>query len=141
MNCPRCNGTNYVKDGIVQGRQRYKCKDCNYRYTVTRKSDVKTEETRRLALDMYLEGIGFRTIGKVLKISYGTAYAWVKTWESKVKLPRREKPITEVNLDEMHTYVRSKKKDVGHGLLLIDLEKGTSILSVENTAEFCSNNS
>ncbi|WP_436405195.1 helix-turn-helix domain-containing protein [Moraxella lacunata] len=27
---------------------------------------------------MYLEGLGFRSIGRVLNISYGTVYQWVK---------------------------------------------------------------
>ena len=131
MNCPKCKSSRHIKDGIVHGRQRYKCKDCVYRYTVERKSDVKTLDTKRLALDMYLEGLGFRAIGRVLKISYGTVYAWVKEWGSKVSLPRRETPVEIVELDEMHTYVGQKKTTVGYGLLLIDMEKGISILSVE----------
>ena len=53
MKCSRCVSEEYCKDGIVQGRQRFKCKKCNYRYTVERKSDVKSSETRRLALEMY----------------------------------------------------------------------------------------
>ena len=130
MDCPRCKSSRHVKDGIIRGRQRYKCKDCIYRYTVEFKSDVKTLDTRRLALDMYLEGLGFRAIGRVLKISYGTVYAWVKEWGSKVSLPRRETPLEIVELDEMHTYVCPKKTTVGYGLLLIDLENGISILPV-----------
>jgi len=130
MDCPKCKNSRHVKDGIVRGRQRYKCKDCMYRYTVERKSDVKTVDTKRLALDMYLEGLGFRAIGRVLKISYGTVYAWVKEWGSKVSLPRRETPVETVELDEMHTYVGQKKTTAGYGLLLIDLENGISILSV-----------
>jgi transposase-like protein len=131
MDCPKCKSSRHVRDGIVRGRQRYKCKDCVYRYTVERKSDVKTLDTKRLALNMYLEGLGFRAIGRVLKISYGTVYAWVKEWGSKVSLPRRETVVEIVELDEMHTYVGRKKTTVGYGLLLIDLEKGISILSAE----------
>ena len=131
MDCPKCKSSEYIKDGIVRSLQRYKCKNCNYRYTVERKSDVKSVETKRLALEMYLEGLGFRSIGRVLKISYGTVYYWIKEWGEKVDLPITSKPIEIVELDEMHTYVMSKKTTVGFGLLLIDLEKGTSILSVE----------
>ena len=131
MDCPKCKSSFYIKYGIVRGRQRYKCKGCMYRYTVERKSDVKTLDTKRLALEMYLEGLGFRSIGRVLKISYGTVYAWVKEWGSKVSLPRRETPVEIVELDEMHTYVGQKKTTVGYGLLLIDMEKGISILSAE----------
>ena len=95
-------------------RSTSKCKRCFYRYTVERKSDVKTKETRRLALEMYLEGLGFRAIGRILRISYGTVYVWVKEWGSKVSLPRRETPVRIVELDEMHTYVGQKKTTAGY---------------------------
>ena len=131
MDCPRCRSIHHCKDGIVNNRQRYQCKDCGYRYTVERKSDVKSAEVRRLALEMYLEGLGFRSIARILKISYGTVYQWVKEWGSKVDLPHRADAVDIVELDEIHTYVASKKTTVGYGLLLIDLENGLSLLSVE----------
>ncbi|MDD5581220.1 MAG: IS1 family transposase, partial [Methylobacter sp.] len=34
MKCPKCRSEACVKAGIVQGRQRYRCKDCGYRHTV-----------------------------------------------------------------------------------------------------------
>jgi transposase-like protein len=68
MVCLKCKSAKYCKDGIVKSCQRYKCKACNYRYTVERKSDVKPEATKRLfALELYLEGIGFRAIGTFVK--------------------------------------------------------------------------
>jgi transposase len=70
MNCPKCKSTEYNKDGIARSLQRYKCKQCGYRYTVEKKSDLKSDETKRLALEMYLEGLGFRSIGRILKTSY-----------------------------------------------------------------------
>ena len=131
MNCPRCFSINYHKSGLIQGCQRYKCKDCFYYYTVSQKSDVKSVETRRMAFQMYLEGLGFRAIGRILKISYGTVYQWIKKWGSNLELPKRNEMIEVVELDEMHTYVGSKKTTDGYGLLLIDMENGFSLLSVE----------
>ena len=130
MDCPKCKSSINTKDGIVGGRQRYKCKDCNYRYTVTKKSDVKPIEVRRMALEMYLEGLGFRSIGRLLKISHVTVYYWVKHWGENLDLPSKKEAVEIVELDEMHTYIGQKKTTVGYGLLLIDLVKGLSILSV-----------
>jgi transposase-like protein len=130
MQCPRCGSENHCKDGIVQGRQRYKCKECKYHYTVFKKSDVKSSNTKRMAFEMYLEGLGFRAIGRILRISYGTVYQWVKQWGSRLELPKRNEAIEFVELDEMHTYVGSKKTTNGYGLLLIDMESGFSLLSV-----------
>jgi transposase len=96
---------------------------------------VKTPATRRLALELYLEGLPLRTIGSILKISYGTVYVWVKELGSKALLPRREIPVNMVELDELLNYIISKKTASKHGLLLIDLEKNISILSVDSPVD------
>ena len=130
MNCPKCGSTKHCKDGIVKGRQRFKCKQCNYHYTVEQKSDVKSIDIKRLSFEMYLEGVGFRSIGRILKISYGTVFQWIKKWGENSELPKRNEAIEVVELDEMHTYVSQKKTAGGYGLLLTDMEKGISLLSV-----------
>ena len=115
MNCPRCKESNACKDGVVGGRQRYKCKPCGFRYTVERKSDVKSKDIKRLALSMYLEGVGFRAIGRILGISYGTVYQWIKKWGEQISLPQNPQGAVVVELDEMHSYIGSKK-------LLLDMD-------------------
>jgi transposase-like protein len=94
------------------------------------KSDVKSSNTKRLALEMYLEGLGFRSIGRILKISYGSVYQWIRKLGEHLELPKRDETIAVVELDEIHTYVGQKKTIAGYGLLLIDLENGSSLLSV-----------
>jgi hypothetical protein len=68
-----------------------------------------------LSLELYLEGLGFRAISHLLQISYGIVYAWIKKWGATVDLPKKEKVVAFMVLDEMHTYVGSKK-------LLLDLD-------------------
>jgi hypothetical protein len=41
----------------MKGKQRYHCKGCGYRHTVAYKR--YSEETKRRALQLYLEGLGF----------------------------------------------------------------------------------
>lgn len=135
MKCYNCQSENKVKAGFIRKIQRYKCKDCGCFYSVERKSDVKTNEQKRLALEMYLEGMGFRAIGRILKISYGTVYQWIKKWGEQTELPQNNEPIEIVELDEIHSYVQNKKTTVGAGLLLIDLENATSTLFVENAPQ------
>jgi transposase-like protein len=132
MDCPKCKSSHYVKDGLVRGKQRHKCKDCHYHYTVERKSDVKTPEIRRLALEMYLEGLGFRSIGRILKISYGTVYAWVKEWGSTVSFPRREIPMEIIELEKMLAHIETKRASTpDYVLMLIDLNDNISLLSAK----------
>lgn len=129
MDCPKCKSSRYIKLGKVKEKQRYKCKICNYRYRVSRKSTAKSKEVRRIALELYLEGLGFRAIGRVLRISYGTVYKWIKKWGEEISQLTSPKAVKEVEIDELHTYIGSKKSTAGYGLLLIDLGKDLSLLS------------
>jgi transposase-like protein len=120
MDCPRCGSVDYVKDGIVFGRQRYQCKQCQYHYTVSKRSSEKPPETRQLALDMYLEGLGFRAIGLLLRVSHTAVFDWVKQAGEKVELPVTAEPVEVAELDEIHTFVGQKKVTAGFGLPLTD---------------------
>jgi hypothetical protein len=53
----------------------------------------------------------------------------VKKWGEQADLPKSPCSMEVVELDEMHTYLGSKKTTGGYGLLLIDLGKGSSLLS------------
>lgn len=81
MDCPRRRIINHSKDGIIGGRRRHYYNDCHYSYTFKQRSDIKLVVTLRLALKMYLEGLGFRAIGR---ISTDTG---VKFWKNTKNIP------------------------------------------------------
>jgi len=119
MNCPKCGSADCTKDGIVKARQRYRCKSCGFRHTVQHLGI--SPETKRQALQLYLEGLGFRSIGRFLKCSHVSVYNWIKAHGESIAAIRSAAGVDVVELDEMHTYVGSKKTIAGYGLLLIDM--------------------
>ncbi len=133
LDCPRCSSAVRVKSGVIHGRQRYKCKACQYFYTVSHKSDTGTPDQRRLAVNLYLEGLGFRSIGRYLGFSHVAIYQWIKALGEEVAQIKR--PAAQiVELDEMHSYVGHKNTIAGSGLLLIDLKNASSMLSLGRAA-------
>lgn len=128
MNCPRCSSNAYIKSGKVKSRQRYKCKKCSFHYSVELKSTSKSRSIKKYALQLYLEGLGFRSIGRILNVSNVSVLNWIRGFGKEVESLRAgNSEIDFVELDEMHSYVGSKKTTVGFGLLLIDMEKDSSI--------------
>jgi transposase len=121
--CPRCKSTNFRKDGIVNGKQRYLCRDCNYHFTVKQRG--KPDYVKKNALHLYLEGLGFRSIGRYLGVSHVTVFNWIKAFGEKVSSLRSSTDIEVVEMDEMQTYIQSKKTIVGSGLLLIEMGKNS----------------
>jgi transposase len=81
---------------------------------------------KRQALQLYLEGLGFRSIGRILGVSHVSVYNWIKKFGQEIEDIKSENEISIVELDEMHTYIGNKKNIVGSGLLLIEMEKSSS---------------
>ena len=125
--CPKCHNTNCIKDGFMRGKQRYKCKKCNYKHTVKHRVGTSTPQIKRLALHLYLEGLGFRSIGRLLNFSNVSILKWIRSFGEQVKIIKSEQKIKKMEIDEMHTYI-SKKTTSGYGYLLIELEKSLLIL-------------
>jgi transposase-like protein len=126
--CPKCKSKNFRKDGIVKSKQRYLCKDCKHRFTVEQIGKPNT--VKRDALILYLEGLGFRSIGRFLNVSHVAVFNWIKSFGEKLDEFRNTEEIEVVELDEMHTYVGSKKTTVGYGLLLIEMGIDSSIVKL-----------
>src|SRR5512145_570709 len=132
MNCPKCNSSTYKKNGTVNGHQRYKCNVCGYNYSVEINSTAFSTSVKRQALQLYLEGLGFRSIGRILGVSHVSVQRWIKKFGKELEDLKSENEISIVELDEMHTYIGNKKNIAGSGLLLIDLGKSpsTALLAV-----------
>jgi transposase-like protein len=122
--CPKCGSGECVKDGIVKERQRFRCKGCHYRHTVRERGAGKAK--KKQALQLYLEGLGFRSIGRFLGVSHVAVYRWIRAHGEALDELRSETGIEVVEMDEMHSYIGSKKTTVGSGLLLIVMAAGSS---------------
>ena len=115
MHCVKCGSEALRKNGMVHAGQRYLCKDCGYNWRVELKSRAFADSIKEQALQMYLEGMGFRAIGRVLGVSHVSVYPWIRAFgESALPLASHQ-AIDGVELDELHTYIGHKKTIVGFG--------------------------
>lgn len=105
-----------IKNGLKAGQQRYHCKSCGFNFTKGYRG--KGEVFKQQALKLYLEGLGFRAIGRVIGVSNVTVLNWVRAYGQKAEQVLDEQPIQKVKtaeLDELHTYIGRKKTTVGSG--------------------------
>lgn len=76
MDCPKCKRPEQVKNGVIKGVQRYRCKGCGFNFTVEKKSNEYSLSVKKKALQLYLEGLGFRSIGRFLGAGNVTVLNW-----------------------------------------------------------------
>jgi transposase-like protein len=81
--CPSCGAISIIKAGIVNNRQRFKCKTCNYYFTVDKLGKRISDYYVNKSLQLYLEGLTYREIERILGISHVTIMKWIKKFNIK----------------------------------------------------------
>ncbi len=125
MNCPKCSSKEYRKNGFKNNRQRYFCKKCEYNYS-TIHGHGKPKEMKIKAIELYLEGLGFRAIGRILRVSNVAVLKWVRAAAEKLRsyllkqMPKKKQYIKVMELDEMWHFIVKKNEKRGFGLPSID---------------------
>lgn len=111
--CPHCQRTEQqVKVGTnPSGSQRYLCKACCRKYTPQPNDIGYPAKMRRKALELYVDGLNFRRIARLLEISHQTVANWVKAHADHLPdpPPLPAEPIEVEELDELFTFVKRKK--------------------------------
>jgi transposase-like protein len=118
MHCPKCRCAEAVKNGTMNQKQRYKCKQCGCNYTQSTLS--RTPVTKRIeAIKLYLEGVGFRGIERLTGVPHSTLINWVKNLGAEIERLRPEltEQVMTVELDEMWHFIQKKHKNAGSGWL------------------------
>ena len=81
-------------------------------YPIYMQAIRKPDKLKRDALILYVEGLGFRSIGRFLNVSHVTVFYWIKNFGEKLEELRSDHDIEVVEIDEIHTYISSKKATV-----------------------------
>lgn len=81
--CPQCQSEDIAKSGVVKGRQRFRCRSCNYHFTVLKQGKNIDPYYVIKALQLYIEGVTFREIERILGISHVSVMNWVRRYNIK----------------------------------------------------------
>lgn len=126
MSCPECGSNHVRKNGKMRGKQNNICVDCRRQFIdVYSAPQGYSDETKAQCLKMYVNGMGFRGIERVTGVHHTTVITWVKQVGKRLPDAYNPETIPEVGeLDELETFVGSKKIRFGYGRRLTTSEKG-----------------
>lgn len=122
QSCPKCQNEHIIKSGIIKERQRYWCKKCNYYFTVSKIGKKIDDYYVTKALQLYLEGISYREIERILGVSHVTVSNWVKAY--KVKKPNQTDyhPTYKIfSHTELVEFLKLKENLSGAGMIITEL--------------------
>lgn len=120
--CPKCNHEKVIKSGIVKGRQRYSCKSCHYNFTVKKIGKQIDSYYVIKALQLYIEGVSYREIERILGISHVSVMNWVRQYRIKVPVNHEYRPTYQIlNHEELLHFMSHEQNTRGAGMLITEL--------------------
>ena len=120
--CPKCQSEKSIKSGVLQNRQRYRCKGCGYHFTVGKMGKRIDDYYVTKALQLYVEGVSYREIERLLGISHVSVMNWVK--QHKVKRPQQTNyhPTYKIlTHSELVKFYSQKENLSGAGMIVTEL--------------------
>ena len=119
--CPKCQQKNIVKSGIINERQRFLCKDCNSYFTVKKLGKQIDDYFVTKALQLYLEGLSFREIERIIGVSHVTISSWIKKYN--IKRPPHSEFHTTYKVfkqNELIEFMQNEENIKGSGLIITE---------------------
>ena len=127
LRCKRCGSGEHVRNGLMRGKQRYRCKACGLNFTDTPPRGMPLA-MKVTAVLLYLSGLSMNRTAKLLGVSTPTVMAWIERFaEVHAQKPEPEGRALVVELDEMWHYLKKSRTSSGSGRLGIVLRTGSSI--------------
>lgn len=122
FSCPKCQNDHIIKSGIIKGKQRYLCKNCSYYFTVNKLGKKIDSYYVTKALQLYLEGLSFREIERILGVSHVTVSNWVREYKIKKPANANYHPTYRIfNHLELVNYLKNKDQLAGAGMIITEL--------------------
>ncbi len=112
--CPKCESPDVVKNGNVQGKQRFKRKSRCFQFTRLTPRGRPAKE-KAMAVTLYTLGLSMTAIAKLFNVSANAVLKWIKAFaKANYEKPEPGDAIL-IELDEMRHYLKSKKTNYGYG--------------------------
>ena len=120
--CPKCDGKIITKNGVLNEKQRYKCGQCNYNFTVEKLGNNIDSYYVVKALQLYIEGVSYREIERLLGISHVSVMNWVKKYQIKIPKQNLYTPTYKIlNHNELIDFVAKHQNVSDKGMLITAL--------------------
>ncbi|MBC3787957.1 IS1 family transposase [Spirosoma utsteinense] len=136
VKCPKCAAIGAVRNGVINQRQRFRCKTCQYNFTVDKVGKSISTYYVIKALQLYIEGVSFREIERLLGISHVSVMNWVKKYQIKAPENNTYHPTYKIlNHKELIDFYSDRKNIEGAGMIVTELGDKFMIIKWERFKE------
>ena len=109
LRCKRCGAEEHIRNGLMRGKQRYRCKACGLNFTDTPPRGMPLA-MKVSAVLLYVSGLSMNRTAKLLGVSTPTVMAWIERFaEVYAQKPEPKGRAVVVELDEMWHFLKKNR--------------------------------
>ena len=113
LRCKRCGSGEQVRNGLMRGRQRYRCKACGLNFTATPPRGMPPAMKATAVLPC-VSGLSMNRTAKLLGVSTPSVMAWIGQFaRDHGKKPEPEGRARVVELDETWHHLKKGQQALG----------------------------
>ncbi|MBQ9738508.1 MAG: IS1 family transposase [Alphaproteobacteria bacterium] len=105
IRCAKCGSRQIVKNGLVFGKQRHKCKECGTQFTKITPAG-KPLFTKLISHSLYVAGLSMNDIAKIVGVSVQSISRWIKKWH----------PAYLADIGHKETFIQTDKENLSADL-------------------------
>ena len=125
LRCKGCGSEGHLKNGVMRGKQRYRCRACGLNFTDTPPRGMPLA-VKAAAVLLYVSGLSMNRTAKLLGVSTPTVQARLERFaKDHAKKPEPEGRALAIELDEMWHYLKKNPRSSGSGKLGVVLQGGS----------------
>src|SRR5918912_1766104 len=122
LRCKRWGSAEQVNNGLMRGKQRYRCKACGMNFTDTPARGLPLA-LKVTAVLLYVSGLSMNRTAKLLGVSTPAVQAWIEQFAAAyAQKPEPQGRALVIELDEMWHYLKKSRRSSGSGRLGIVLQ-------------------
>ena len=142
LRCKRCGSEEYIKNGLMRGKQRYRCRACGLNFTATPPRGMPLQ-LKVITVLLYVSGLSMNRTAKLLGVSTPSVMTWIEQFaKDHAPKPEPQSRALVIELDEMWHYLKKSPKSSGSGKLGIVLQAawltGSAAVAIAPRARGCS---
>lgn len=107
---------------MAKGKQRYKCRSCNYYFSVMKEGKSIDPYYVIKALQLYIEGVTLREIERILGVSHVSVMNWIRRYNIKAPENLEYRPTYKVlTHKELIEFISEKDTLKSSGCIITEL--------------------
>ena len=142
LRCKRCGSEEYIKNGLMRGKQRYRCRACGLNFTATPPRGMPLQ-LKVITVLLYVSGLSMNRTARLLGVSTPSVMTWIEQFaKDHARKPEPQGRALVIELDEMWHDLKKSPKSSGSGKLGIVLQAawltGSAAVAIVPHARGCS---